>query len=237
MANSLPTKLALSLFNSDQEGTFAYELRYKRFQFFKGLLLQANLMDEPLNILDVGGTQVFWERMHFTDNPKIHITITNKTDDQLARKAVGVEGKPNFSVLRANALEMSDIPDNTYDVVFSNSVIEHVETFENQKLMANTIRRIGKRYFVQTPNINFPIEPHFYLPWFQFYPLTLKTFLMQHLNWFALKAIKDRDIAEAAVREVRLLEKNEMQELFPESDIFEEKCLSLTKSYVAYFGF
>lgn len=55
---------------------------------------------------------------------------------------------------------MKQFQDNEFDAVFSNSVIEHVGDYEAQRQMANEIMRVGKRYFVQTPNFYFPIEPH-----------------------------------------------------------------------------
>ena len=46
-----------------------------------------------------------------------------------------------------------------YDVVHSNSVIEHLYNFENQKKMASEIMRVGKKYIVQTPNKYFFSNP------------------------------------------------------------------------------
>ena len=51
-------------------------------------------------------------------------------------------------------------PDKCFDVVYSNAVIEHVGNFENQKEMAEEIMRVGKRWFVTTPNRWFPFEFH-----------------------------------------------------------------------------
>lgn len=48
--------------------------------------------------------------------------------------------------------------------------------------MAREIRRIGKHYFVQTPNCLFPIEPHFLFPGFQWMPSFLKVILIRHYN-------------------------------------------------------
>lgn len=59
---------------------------------------------------------------------------------------------------------------NEFDIVFSNSVIEHVGTFEDQKRFAEEIRRVAKSYWVQTPNRHFPVETHLIAPFIHFLP-------------------------------------------------------------------
>jgi hypothetical protein len=63
--------------------------------------------------------------------------------------------------------------DRSFDVVFSNAVIEHL-TPEGQREMAREIRRVGRSWFVTTPNFWFPIEMHHKLPLFQFLPGALQ---------------------------------------------------------------
>src|SRR5258708_6804265 len=48
------------------------------------------------------------------------------------------------------------LPSASFDVVFSNSVIEHVGGAERQRLFAAECVRCGHGYFVQTPNKWFP---------------------------------------------------------------------------------
>ena len=69
--------------------------------------------------------------------------------------------------------------DNEFDIVFSNSVIEHVGDFWKQKLFSSEIQRVGKRYFVQTPSFWFPYEPHTLIPFYQFFPVNIKMLLRQ----------------------------------------------------------
>src|SRR3954449_3086576 len=73
---------------------------------------------------------------------------------------------PNVIVVRGDATRMP-FDDGEFDVAFSNSVIEHVPP-ELQSSFAAEVARVAKRYFVQTPNRYFPIEPHYQLPLFQF---------------------------------------------------------------------
>ena len=61
-------------------------------------------------------------------------------------------------------------PDKSFDVVFSNSVIEHLGDPRKHEQYAREIARVGVRYFVQTPNRWFPIEPHLLTPLVHFLP-------------------------------------------------------------------
>ena len=103
--------------------------------------------------------------------------------------------------------------------------------------MAEEVRRIGKRYFLQTPNRYFPIEPHFFFPLFQFLPLTVKVRLVMIFPLTPRGRIRDREQAVRTVGEIRLLTRTELQELFPGATFKPEKFLGLTKSFVVYDGF
>jgi len=125
--------------------------------------------------------------------------------------------------------------DNEFDIVFSNSVIEHLFTWENQIKMANEIRRVGKCYYVQTPNYFFPVEPHWMFPLFQFLPQNIKVFLTENFTLGHQEKTKDRVKAIERVDEIRLLTKKEIQYLFPEAKIYNEQFIGLTKSFTAYY--
>lgn len=128
---------------------------------------------------------------------------------------------------------MKEFEDKQFDIVFSNSVIEHVGSFEDQLKMADEIRRVGEKYFVQTPNYFFPIEPHFLFPFFQFLPVKLRIFLVSHFSIGWYERIQDPERALRAVTENRLLKPAEMKQLFPECKIWREKIFGITKSLIA----
>jgi hypothetical protein len=115
-------------------------------------------------------------------------------------------------------------------------VIEHVGGLKDQHRMADEIKRVGKRYFIQTPNLYFPMEPHFLFPMFQFFPLWLKIWLISHydLGWYVKTPEKEK--ALEIVKSIRLLCKKELYELFPGAIIYREKFLGLTKSFIVYDG-
>lgn len=68
-----------------------------------------------------------------------------------------------FEFVKGDATKL-EYPENSFDVVYSNSVIEHLFTKENQVRMANEIMRVGKKIYVQTPAKEFFVEPHLITP-------------------------------------------------------------------------
>src|SRR5580698_4389631 len=108
-------------------------------------------------VLDVGGTPSIWELLPV--QPRI--TFLNMPH--------GVGDCAGFDLVFASGCELP-FPDQSFDIVFSNSVIEHVGDRDQQRLFANEVRRVAQRYYVQTPNRRFPIEPHLLTPFIHWLP-------------------------------------------------------------------
>ncbi|MDZ7776454.1 MAG: methyltransferase domain-containing protein [Bacteroidales bacterium] len=210
-----------NLANNRNDESFANTLRRNRFSLFLDFIED---LPRPLKIIDVGGTQLFWEQMNFLPGKDVEITILNLTKPETDR--------PGFVGIKGDATDMSQIPDNAYDVAFSNSVIEHVGGLEEQQKMADEMQRIAKNIFVQTPNRYFPIEPHFLFPFFQFLPLGVQVWLLTHfqLGWHPKHQNKNK--AKVAAKSIRLLTKSELHRLFPDSAIHKERIGFLSKSFI-----
>ena len=213
-----------NVLNSPRKGLVALslKLRAKRMVLFQSLI---SSLPRPLSILDVGGTQIFWSTMGTLDNVKVVLYNLEAFEVTL----------PNVVSMVGDARDMWEFEDNKFDVVFSNSVIDHLGTYEQQRRMAQEVQRVASHYFVQVPNRHFPIEPHFILPFFQFLPLRLRIFLASHVNgWGKAYEIKDRKIATEFVSGIRLMSEKELREIFPGAKIYKEKFLGLTKSFIVY---
>jgi hypothetical protein len=203
--------------------SLATHFRRRRFAFFLSLLAQV---ERPVSILDIGGTENYWKMMNLNDD-RVFITLLNLTNHEVAL--------PNMTSVAGDARAIQE-GDLSFDVVFSNSVIEHVGTFQDQLKMAREVRRVGKRYFVQTPNKYFPLEPHFHFPFYQFLPLSVRVFLLRNFKLGWIPKTPDAGKARELVEEIRLISRNELMSLFPDALLFEERVFGMTKSFVAYGG-
>lgn len=213
--------------DSSRQGSIAANLRKKRLSYFIGFL--SSIEKKKIEILDVGGTVSFWQNTEpiFKEQDKdVHITILNLKPQHSEHGFI--------TAVTGDACDLSIFKEKQFDIVFSNSVIEHLGTWDSQKRMANEVRRVGIYYFVQTPNRYFLIEPHFIFPFFQFLPLALKVFLTRHFNLGWYKNIGSKEDAIKAIRKIRLLNFKEFKSLFPEAQIYKEKFFGLIKSFIAY---
>jgi SAM-dependent methyltransferase len=208
--------------NRDEQ-SLAVQFRRKRFAFFQSLLSR---LKRPVHILDVGGVEDYWKMMRMNDD-QVFITLLNLTQENVTA--------PHMTSMVGDARRLQ-MDDNSFDVVFSNSVIEHVGTFQDQLQMAREVCRVGKRYFVQTPNKYFPLEPHFLFPFFQFLPFGLQATLLQHFNLGWFQKVPDLQKAREIVESIRLLDRREFTSLFPRAAFYEEKAIGITKSFVVYGG-
>ncbi len=142
----------------------------------------------------------------------------------------------NITAEIGDATDLSRFADDEFEVAVSNSVIEHLPTFELQERMAAEMRRVGRRAYLQTPNRHFPVEPHFLFPFFGILPMRVRAFLLGRMDLGWHRRQPDLAAALADVRSIRLLTGGELRRLFPEARIVRERALGLTKSYIVLDG-
>lgn len=223
-ANNLETDSWLfKIVNHRNHDSFASRLRRSRFKLFLSLIQP---FPKPVRILDIGGEQNYWEMMGFSSKDECLVVLLNKENQ--------IVSKENFIAFRGDAgrLSRADIQMD-FDVIFCNSVIEHLGCLKRQTSLANFIRSFETSYYVQTPNKSFPIEPHFLVPFYQYFPVRLQIFLHQkfHLGWYR----RQPDYRQAArhILSHRLIQLKEMESLFPDGIVFRERFLGMTKSFIA----
>jgi Methyltransferase domain len=218
MQLSLPILRRLA--DADDPNSFASKLRAKRFRQFEQWLAP---LPRPLQILDLGGSSTYWERYGWAGRPDIQIvTLSPEAEEQRHN---------NIQPLVGDAANLTKFGDQSFDVVFSNSVIEHLFTFENQQRWAAEVQRIAKCFWVQSPNYWFPMEPHFDVPGWQWLPVDLRVAMIRRWRFGSSGPCKDLAHAREVVEEVRLLTKNELKNLFPGASFLPQRFCGLVKSW------
>lgn len=131
--------------------------------------------------------------------------------------------------VRVQSGDATSLPfaDRSFPLAFSSSVIQYVPP-ERRPQFAAEIRRVSERYFVQTPNRYFPIDPHYQLPFVQFLPRAARDWLTRYFTIGFRGAGSASDFSMLTARELR--------SLFPEAEIHRERVLGLTKSLMAIHG-
>lgn len=217
--------------NYADKNSLNFKLRQARIRLFRELIER---LPRPVRILDVGGSVFYWEHFFFSlpgiVRTDYRITITNVSSQQLSNTA---DTDNYYRYVVADARDMPQFGERSFDVVHSNSVIEHVGDFEDQMKMAREIERIGIHHFVQTPNFWFPIEPHFRSFGWQWLPRRIQIMLVQRRKYGSFPVAKTPKEAAEIVDSAQLRTYAEVRRLFPKSAIIRERFLGFTKSFMA----
>ena len=133
-----------------------------------------------------------------------------------------------------NACDLRHHADQSFDMVHSNSVIEHVGRFPDMQAFARETRRLAPSYYVQTPYIGFPIDPHVpRLPCYHWMPQNLRLQARRYLKIGWSPPVKDVARAMELVESSVLLGRIRFRYLFPDARHRFEHFLLLPKSMIA----
>jgi hypothetical protein len=186
--------------------------------------LQTHQPTAESRILDIGGYPNTWR----DTGVQSHVQMINIDP-------INYTPAPGLPPIDTDLGDACALPyqDNSFDIVFSNSVIEHVGTFERQKDFAREARRVGRKLWIQTPARSFFIEPHLLTPFIHWFPLSVQRRLLRYFTTWGWLTKPTQKQVDDLLAEIRLLNYREMQELFPDCTILRERFFGLTKSYIA----
>jgi hypothetical protein len=154
-----------------------------------------------------------------------HVTAVNLYDANFVH--------PGVTMIEGHALQADElVGGETFDLVFSTSVIEHVRGHSARKRLAELTRSLAPRYVVQTPYRYFPVEPHWMFPGFQFLPVKARGYLAPRWPLGHTHGYEAHD-AVNEVMATHLLSASEMKEYFPDSTIVFERIAGVPKSMLA----
>jgi len=218
---------------------FRSKARAKRAHIFQN----AFTITSDIRILDIGsedGSNIKNVLQSTTAEP------SNVYIADISEEAVN-QGHEKYGFVPVEIPEKGMLPfdDGFFDIVYCSSVIEHVtvpkaevwslksgaefrkRALEQQRAFANEIRRLGKSYFVQTPNKWFPIESHTWLPMVSYLPRRVLVPIL---------SITNRIWVKKTTPDWFLLSSSDMQNVFPDAVLKKEKFVGLTKSIMAIKG-
>jgi hypothetical protein len=200
--------------------------RVQRFRLFKSIVDQVLAHKGTCCILDLGGTPNYWEEFGANlDWGRVSVCALNVTHSKTTHSGI--------TPMVGDARNLPVFQDLSFDIVHSNSVIEHVGRWEDMASMAREVRRLAPRYFVQTPYFWFPIEPHARFPLLHWMPESWRYRILLKRTCGFWKQRLDVGEATKAIQSALLLDKRQMQFLFPDAQIIAEKFFGLPKSLVA----
>jgi SAM-dependent methyltransferase len=208
-----------------RDPSFLLQRAFRHFRTQRLRLFERTFaISEGTRILDVGGSPEIWSFL----NLKPQLTILNMPSalsPHSHASMVGADGR------------MLPFSDGAFDIVFSNSVIEHVGNREDQRLFAREVSRVGRNYWIQTPNRQFPFEHHVMLPAVHFLPKRWQQAVVHRFTgWEHIvrpTADERRNYLHHFLNELNLLDTADMKALFPDANVIKERFLGIPKSLIA----
>ncbi|HYI38507.1 MAG TPA: class I SAM-dependent methyltransferase [Thermoleophilaceae bacterium] len=210
--------LTARLVGVDSDRSLSSRFREARWQRFVATFPEI----AEMRVLDIGGETEFWRRRR---SRPARVTMVNPVRQDADEPWIeSVEG------------DGCDLPGGLgeFDLAFSNSVIEHVGGHTRRHEFAEQVRAAAPRYWVQTPNRYFPIEPHFVFPFFQHLPTgaqarVAKVWPVGNYDGSG----HDLATMRAYALEVELISRGDLELYFPEAEILHERLAGLSKSLIA----
>jgi hypothetical protein len=181
---------------------------------------------EHTKVVDLGGGTFFWQLAQAQGRPVPRVTILNI-------RPVAGPLSPCLAAVIGDA-KAAPFDDFSFDIAFSNSLIEHLADWSSQCIFADEVRRLAPNYFVQTPDKYFPVEPHFATPFIHWLPKDVRRRMIRNFSVWGVLNRPSQECVNGVVEEIKLLCRPEMARLFPEAELKSETFMGFSKSIVAY---
>lgn len=202
----------------NKETSLGGRMRQRRWE-----IVLTEFPDLPeMKVVDLGGTMDWWVRAPVLPQ---HVTVVNLEVDE------GWQA-PWLTTVAGDACHADSLlVGHSFDLVFSNSLIEHVGGHSARLALAHAIRSLAPRYFVQTPYRYFPVEPHWVFPAMQFFPVPIRRYIaprwpLGHTRGWNPEQAFDQ------VLSTELIGATEMRTYFPDGRLVWERFLGVPKSMV-----
>jgi len=200
----------------------SFYVRRKIFKLFMHIVRPA----PDTSVLDLGVTSdsIHPESNYFESFYPYHQRLTcagTEDGSHLEEKFPGVR------YIRVTAGQKLPFKDREFDVVFSSAVVEHTGSNAGQRFFIREICRVGRLFFITTPNRWFPVEMHTGLPLLHYLPQ----------SWFRKLLRGTRYDFWSREENLNLLTARNLQNLFPAAAsprLAKVKILGIPSNLVAY---
>ncbi|MGD9664038.1 MAG: methyltransferase domain-containing protein [Novosphingobium sp.] len=223
-----------NLANAVNPASLSFRFRTRRDAVLRDFLQKVPRVDaQILRICDLGGGVAYWERvgLDWLEDHAIHITCINSSADELTRDS---QSAAPITLAVGDACDMGGHADNSFDVVHSNSVIEHVGGWSRIVDFSRQVRRLAPSYYVQTPYFWFPFDPHFYrVPCIHWLPPSFRAKLHRRVKAGWAQPDGTLDQAMGLAMSNFMLDRSQYRFLFPDAEHRFEFFAGLPKSMLA----
>ena len=178
---------------------------------------------QEMSVLDVGGRPIIWNLLEKECGVRPQKLIILNTENEL-------DCWENYECVVGDGKNLP-YADNTFDLVFSNSVIEHVGNETDKLAFAKECLRVGKNIYIQTPNRWFPVETHLVTLFIHWFPRKWFTKLSVISIRF-LFLMSNRQQFKDIVSGIILVDKEQLQSFFPHKKIVTERFFGMAKSFI-----
>lgn len=232
-STSAPSSRLNLLTNYNNPRSLGFRFRARRIGPVVRLIEQCFERHGSVRILDVGGRKTYWDVLpkDVLRKNRAHVTLLNLPCD--------LQGQDDslFTHATGNACDMREFADDSFHIVHSNSVIEHVGGWPQMKQFAEEVRRVAANLYVQTPYYWFPVEPHYLTPFFHWIPKPAQVRLLRSFTLGNRGRAHSLDDALTKLEDApRMLDLKSFKLLFPDCRILKERFFLLTKSLIAVRG-
>lgn len=212
--------------------------RSRRFRRFAAMVSDLLARSGACRIIDIGGEPGYWRAYgsELLRDPRVTIAMVNYRVTDADRAALAGPGEERMSLREGDARDLRDVAAGAFDLAHSNSVIEHVGGWNDQRAMAGEVLRVARAHFVQTPFWGFPLDPHSRTPFLHWLPDQLRYRLHRRRGFGFYPRGEDVHAAMGSTQDARMLDRPQFAALFPDSTIFTESVAGLTKSLIAVGG-
>lgn len=227
-----------SIANPTDDRSLSYRFRARRDVFLKNFLLAAKARagvnaGTQCRIADLGGGAAYWQRVGYAwlQENGFAVDCFNLDASELSRDASSLSPVRLFE---GNACRMVGHADHSYDIVHSNSVIEHVGGWHQMREFASEVSRLAPSYYVQTPYFWSPVDPHFFrVPMIHWMPTSWRAKIHRRFRAGWAPSAQSMDEAMAQAESNYMLDLRQFKTLFPDGETRFERVLGIPKSMIA----